>query len=171
MKPGKEHRRTSRIRSPRTWRRRLPTGNKWESTRKAEGDVKYVICNADEGDPGAYMDRSVVEGNPHSVIEGMIIGAYAIGANQGYIYVRNEYPLAVRHVHQAIEDAEAYGLLGKNILGSGFNFTIKVQRGGGAFICGESTALMASLEGRVGEPRAKYVHTSEQGLWGRTDQP
>ena len=145
----------------------FPTGSKWESTRNGEGDVKYVICNADEGDPGAYMDRSVVEGNPHSVIEGMIIGAYAIGAHQGYIYVRNEYPLAVRHVQKAIEDAEAYGLLGDNILGSGFSFTIKVQRGGGAFICGESTALMASLEGRVGEPRAKYIHTSEQGLWGK----
>jgi len=145
----------------------FPTGNKWESTRKAKGKTKYVICNADEGDPGAYMDRSVVEGNPHSVLEGMIIGAYAIGANQGYIYIRNEYPLAVRHVQTAIEQAEASGLLGKNILGSGFSFDIKIQRGGGAFICGESTALMASLEGRVGEPRAKYVHTSEQGLWGQ----
>ncbi|MBN1177406.1 MAG: NADH-quinone oxidoreductase subunit NuoF [Dehalococcoidales bacterium] len=145
----------------------FPTGNKWESTRKAKGKTKYVICNADEGDPGAYMDRSVVEGNPHSVLEGMIIGAYAIGANQGYIYIRNEYPLAVRHVQTAIEQAEARGLVGKNILGSGFNFDIKIQRGGGAFICGESTALMASLEGRVGEPRAKYVHTSEQGLWGQ----
>jgi NADH-quinone oxidoreductase subunit F len=145
----------------------FPTGNKWESTRKAKGKTKYVICNADEGDPGAYMDRSVVEGNPHSVLEGMIIGAYAIGANQGYIYIRNEYPLAVRHVRTAIEQAEASGLLGKNILGSGFNFDIKIQRGGGAFICGESTALMASLEGRVGEPRAKYIHTSDQGLWGQ----
>ncbi len=145
----------------------FPTGNKWESTRKAKGKTKYVICNADEGDPGAYMDRSLIEGNPHSVLEGMIIGAYAIGSNQGYIYIRNEYPLAVRHVYTAIEQAEATGLLGKNILGSGFNFAIKVQRGGGAFICGESTALIASLEGRVGEPRAKYIHTSEQGLWGQ----
>jgi NADH-quinone oxidoreductase subunit F len=145
----------------------FPTGTKWETTRKAKGDVKYVICNADEGDPGAYMDRSVIEGNPHSVIEGMIIGAYAIGANEGYIYVRNEYPLAVRNVQTALEQAAEHGLLGKNILGSGFDFTIRVQRGGGAFICGESTALMASLEGRVGEPRAKYVHTSESGLWGR----
>ncbi len=144
----------------------FPTGTKWETTRKAKGDTKYVICNADEGDPGAYMDRSVIEGNPHSVIEGMIIGAYAIGASRGYIYVRNEYPLAVRNVRAALEQAEAHGLLGKNILGSGFDFTIRVQRGGGAFICGESTALMASLEGRVGEPRAKYVHTSESGLWG-----
>jgi NADH-quinone oxidoreductase subunit F len=145
----------------------FPTGTKWETTRKAPGDIKYVICNADEGDPGAYMDRSVVEGNPHSVIEGMIIGAYAIGAAEGVIYVRNEYPLAVKNVRTALEQAAAHGLLGKNILGSGFDFTIRVQRGGGAFICGESTALMASLEGRVGEPRAKYVHTSESGLWGR----
>ncbi len=145
----------------------FPTGDKWASTRQAHGDIKYVICNADEGDPGAYMDRSLVEGNPHSVLEGMVIGAFAIGAHQGYIYIRNEYPLAVRTMHTALQQDEAYGLLGKNILGSGFDFTIKIQRGGGAFVCGESTALMASLEGRVGEPRAKYVHTSEQGLWGR----
>jgi NADH:ubiquinone oxidoreductase subunit F (NADH-binding)/(2Fe-2S) ferredoxin len=145
----------------------FPTGTKWETTRNAEADIKYVICNADEGDPGAYMDRSVVEGNPHSVIEGMIIGAYAIGAAEGIIYVRNEYPLAVRNVQTAMEQAAAHGLIGKNILGSGFDFTVRVQRGGGAFICGESTALMASLEGRVGEPRAKYIHTSESGLWGR----
>ena len=145
----------------------FPTGTKWESTRKAEGDIKYVICNADEGDPGAYMDRSLVEGNPHSIIEGMIIGAFAIGSNQGYIYIRNEYPLAVEHVRTAIEQAKVLGLLGKNILSSGFDFGIKINRGGGAFICGESTALMASLEGRVGEPRAKYIHTSEQGLWGK----
>ncbi len=145
----------------------FPTGSKWESTRKAKGKVKYVICNADEGDPGAFMDRSLVEGNPHSVLEGMIIGAYAIGSHEGYIYIRNEYPLAVRNMTIALEQAEAKGLLGKNILGSGFNFSIKIKRGGGAFVCGESTALMASLEGRVGEPRAKYIHTSEQGLWGR----
>ncbi len=145
----------------------FPTGSKWESTRKAHGDVKYVICNADEGDPGAFMDRSLVEGNPHSVLEGMIIGAYAIGSHEGYVYIRNEYPMAVRHMRIAMEQAEACGLLGKNILGSGFDFTIKIKRGGGAFVCGESTALMASLEGKVGEPRAKYIHTSEQGLWGR----
>jgi NADH-quinone oxidoreductase subunit F len=145
----------------------FPTGSKWESTRKAHGDTKYVICNADEGDPGAFMDRSLVEGNPHSVLEGMIIGAYAIGSREGYVYIRNEYPMAVRHMRIAIEQAEAYGLLGENILGSGFNFSIKIKLGGGAFVCGESTALMASLEGRVGEPRAKYIHTSEQGLWGR----
>ncbi|MGD0779734.1 MAG: NuoF family protein [Dehalococcoidales bacterium] len=143
------------------------TGNKWESTRNAHDDVKYVICNADEGDPGAFMDRSLVEGNPHSVLEGMIIGAYAIGSHEGYIYIRNEYPLAVRNMRIALEQAEANGLLGENILGSGFSFNIKIKRGGGAFVCGESTALMASLEGKVGEPRAKYIHTSEQGLWGK----
>jgi NADH:ubiquinone oxidoreductase subunit F (NADH-binding)/(2Fe-2S) ferredoxin len=145
----------------------FPTGDKWDSTRKAHGDVKYIICNADEGDPGAYMDRSLVEGNPHSVLEGMIIGAFAIGAHQGFIYIRNEYPLAVKAMQQALHQAEEYGILGKNILGTGFDFSIRIQRGGGAFICGESTALMASLEGKVGEPRAKYVHTSEQGLWGK----
>jgi len=145
----------------------FPTADKWRSTRDAAGDIKYVICNADEGDPGAYMDRSLAEGNPHSFLEGMIIGAYAIGAHEGYVYIRNEYPLAVRHVAAAIEAAEKLGLLGQNILGSGFDFSIRIQRGGGAFICGESTALMASLEGKVGEPRAKYIHTSEQGLWGR----
>jgi len=145
----------------------FPTGNKWESTRNAHGDVKYVICNADEGDPGAYMDRSLVEGNPHSVLEGMIIGAYAIGGHEGFVYIRNEYPLAVKNMQIAIEQAEALGLLGDNILGSGFSFKVQIRRGGGAFVCGESTALMASLEGKVGEPRAKYIHTSEQGLFGK----
>jgi len=145
----------------------FPTGRKWESVRKAEGDVKYVICNCDEGDPGAYMDRSLMEGNPHSVLEGMVIGAYAIGAHVGYVYVRNEYPMAVQNVATAIKQAEEYGLLGKDILGSGFDFNVTVSRGGGAFVCGESTALMASLEGKVGEPRAKYTHTSEKGLYDR----
>ncbi len=145
----------------------FPTGIKWETCRRAQGDTKYVICNADEGDPGAYMDRSLMEGNPHSVLEGMIIGAYAIGCQEGYIYVRNEYPLAVRNAEIAIKQAEEYGLLGKNILGSGFDFSIKINRGGGAFVCGESTALMASLEGKVGEPRAKYVHTVKEGLWNK----
>ena len=145
----------------------FPTGSKWETTRNAHDEVKYIIANADEGDPGAFMDRALVEGNPHSVLEGMIIGAYAIGSHQGYMYIRNEYPLAVKNMRTAIQMAEEYGLLGKNILGTGFDFTLKIQRGGGAFICGESTALMASLEGKVGEPRAKYVHTSEQGLWGK----
>jgi NADH-quinone oxidoreductase subunit F len=143
----------------------FPTGTKWETCRNAEGDKRYVICNCDEGDPGAFMDRSLMEGNPHSVLEGMIIGAYAIGSREGYIYVRNEYPLAVKNAEIAIKQAEEYGLLGKNILGSGFDFSVKISRGGGAFVCGESTALMASLEGKVGEPRAKYVHTVEKGLW------
>ncbi|RLE11971.1 NADH-quinone oxidoreductase subunit NuoF [Candidatus Aerophobetes bacterium] len=145
----------------------FPTGRKWYYCRKAKGDIKYVICNADEGDPGAYMDRSILEGDPHSVIEGMIIGAYAIGAKEGYIYVRAEYPLAVQRLRQAIQQAEEYGLLGKNILGTGFDFPIYINRGGGAFVCGESTALMASIEGRMGEPRAKHIHTVESGLWER----
>jgi NADH-quinone oxidoreductase subunit F len=143
----------------------FPTGTKWKTCRQAEGDTKYIICNCDEGDPGAFMDRSLMEGNPHSVLEGMVIGAYAIGGHEGYIYVRNEYPLAVKNARIAIEQAEKLGLMGKNILGSGFDFSVKISRGGGAFVCGESTALMASLEGKVGEPRAKYVHTSEKGLW------
>jgi len=146
----------------------FPTGVKWESCRQAHGDTRYVICNADEGDPGAYMDRSLLEGNPHSILEGMLIGAYAISSHQGYIYVRNEYPLAVKNAQLAIKQAEEYGLLGENILGSGFDFNVRINRGGGAFVCGESTALMASLEGKVGEPRAKYIHTVEKGLW---DQP
>jgi NADH-quinone oxidoreductase subunit F len=145
----------------------FPTGIKWEACRRAKGKEKFVICNADEGDPGAYMDRSLLEGNPHSVIEGMLIGAYAIGSEEGYVYVRNEYPLAISNLTCALDQARAYGLLGKNILGSGLNFQIKISRGGGAFVCGESTALMASLEGRVGEPRAKYIHTVEQGLWNQ----
>lgn len=145
----------------------FPTGRKWESCRNAKGDKKYVICNADEGDPGAYMDRSLLEGNPFSVIEGMIIGAYAIGSNKGIVYVRNEYPLAIKNLEIAIAQAEEYGFLGKNILNSGFDFTIRINRGGGAFVCGESTALMASLEGKPGEPRAKYIHTVEKGLWNK----
>ncbi len=142
----------------------FPTGRKWATCRKAHGEPKYVICNADEGDPGAYMDRSLLEGNPHCVLEGMIIGAHAIGATEGYVYVRDEYPLAVKHIRLAIEQARERGFLGANILGSGLSFEVKVVRGGGAFVCGESTALMASLEGRVGEPRAKYIHTVESGL-------
>jgi len=145
----------------------FPTGPKWESCRKAHGDIKYVIVNADEGDPGAFMDRALLEGNPHSVLEGLIIGAYAIDSHEGYIYVRHEYPLAVQNVRTAIDQAEQVGLLGNNILGSGFDFSVRINRGGGAFVCGESTALMASLEGKVGEPRAKYTHTVEKGLWNR----
>jgi len=141
----------------------FPTGIKWESCRKHSGE-RYVICNADEGDPGAYMDRSVLEGDPHSVIEGMLIAAYAIGSEQGFIYVRNEYPLAVKRLVTAIRQAESVGLLGEDIAGSGFNFRVKISTGAGAFVCGESTALMASLQGNVGRPRAKYVHTVEKGF-------
>ena len=145
----------------------FPAGVKWETCRNAPGDIRYIICNADEGDPGAYMDRSLLEGNPHSVLEGMIIGAYAIGAHEGYVYVRNEYPLAVVNIGIAIQQARELGLLGKNILGSKFDFDVQISRGGGAFVCGESTALMASLEGNVGEPRAKHIHTVVSGLWDR----
>jgi NADH:ubiquinone oxidoreductase subunit F (NADH-binding)/(2Fe-2S) ferredoxin/NAD-dependent dihydropyrimidine dehydrogenase PreA subunit len=143
----------------------FPTGRKWHECCEAPGDEKYVICNADEGDPGAYMDRCVLEGNPHLVLEGMMIGARAIGARKGYIYVRNEYPLAVRHSRTAVEQARELGLLGDNILGSPFSFDVDIARGGGAFVCGESTALMASIEGKVGEPRAKDVHTVVDGLY------
>jgi len=145
----------------------FPTGVKWASCRKAEGELKYVICNADEGDPGAYANRGLMEGNPHSVIEGMIIGAYAIGASEGFVYVRTEYPMAVLLVTKAVEEARKLGLLGEKILGTEFSLDIKVNRGGGAFVCGESTALMASIEGRAGEPRSKHVHTVERGLWDK----
>jgi len=141
----------------------FPTGIKWESCCKHPGE-RYVICNADEGDPGAYMDRSVLEGDPHSVLEGMLIAAYAVGSSQGFIYVRNEYPLAVKRLVSALKQAEDFGLLGDNIAGSNFGFHIKISTGAGAFVCGESTALMASLEGKVGRPRAKYVHTVEKGF-------
>jgi NADH-quinone oxidoreductase subunit F len=145
----------------------FPTGVKWELCYKQPGDTKYVICNADEGDPGAYMDRSIMEGNPHRVLEGMIIGAYAIGANKGYVYIRNEYPLAVKHLRRAIEQSEAFGFLGKNILDSGFDFSISIKLGSGAFVCGEETALMASIEGRIGEPRPRPPYPAESGLWGK----
>jgi NADH-quinone oxidoreductase subunit F len=145
----------------------FPTGKKWESTARAPGQPKYVIVNCDEGDPGAFMDRALMEGNPHSVLEGLIIGAYAVGAHSGYIYVRMEYPLAVENTKFALHQARDLGLLGKNILGSGFDFDVSVHRGAGAFVSGESTALMNALEGKVGEPRPKYVHTSECGLWNR----
>ena len=143
----------------------FPTGRKWAECREAPGDEKYVICNADEGDPGAYMDRSILEGNPHLVLEGMMIGAWAIGASKGYVYVRNEYPLAVDHIRTAVGQARDSGLLGKNILGSAFSFDVEIARGGGAFVCGESTALISSLEGKVGEPRPKDIHTAVDGLW------
>ncbi|MCD6161434.1 MAG: NADH-quinone oxidoreductase subunit NuoF [candidate division Zixibacteria bacterium] len=145
----------------------FPTGIKWKTCRETPGEPKYVVCNADEGDPGAYMDRSIIEGDPHSVLEGMIIAAYAIGSSNGYIYIRHEYPLALKRLERAIADAREYGLLGKNIFDRGFDFDVTIHCGAGAFVCGESTALMASMEGRVGEPRAKYIHTVEHGLWDR----
>jgi NADH:ubiquinone oxidoreductase subunit F (NADH-binding)/(2Fe-2S) ferredoxin/ferredoxin len=145
----------------------FPAGTKWETTRNAPGEPKYVIVNADEGDPGAYMDRSLLEGNPHSVLEGLTIGAYAIGASQGFVYVRQEYPLAVENLNAALAQAREYGLLGKNILGSGFDFDVTVHRGAGAFVSGESSALMTAIEGRVGEPRPKYIRTAVSGLWGK----
>ncbi len=143
------------------------TGAKWELCRKAGGGVKYVICNADEGDPGAYMDRSLLEGNPHAVIEGMIIGGYAIGAGRGIVYVRDEYPLAVRHCRLAIDRAREYGLLGENILGSGFDFDIGISMGAGAFVCGEETALIASIEGKRGTPRQRPPFPAQKGLWNK----
>jgi NADH-quinone oxidoreductase subunit F len=145
----------------------FPTWRKWTECREAPGDEKYVICNADEGDPGAYMDRCLLEGNPNLILEGMLIGAYAIGATKGYIYVRNEYPLAVKHARIAVQQARKLGLLGDDILGSSFSFDVDVARGGGAFVCGESSALMASLEGKVGEPRPKDIHTVVDGLWNK----
>ncbi len=145
----------------------FPTGRKWRFTRSSPGDVKYIVCNADEGDPGAFMDRSVLEGNPHLVLEGMVIAAYAIGAEGGYVYVRAEYPLAVENLKKAIKDAESLGLLGDNILGSGFNFHLKIKEGAGAFVCGEETALLASIEGKRGMPRARPPFPAVAGLWGK----
>ncbi len=145
----------------------FPAWRKWEECRNAQGEIKYVIVNADEGDPGAFMDRALLEGNPHSVLEGLSIGAYAIGSRKGFIYVRQEYPLATENVTIAIKQAEEYGFLGENILGSGFDFTVKVHRGAGAFVSGESSALMTAIEGNVGEPRPKYIHTSKKGIWDR----
>ena len=142
----------------------FPTGVKWETTKKAPGTPKYVLVNCDEGDPGAYMDRSLMEGNPHSVLEGLIIGAYAIGSQQGFIYIRQEYPLACENAEIAIKQAEKYGLLGKNILGSEFSFEAKIHRGAGAFVSGESSALMSTVKGKVGEPRMKYIHTAVEGV-------
>jgi NADH-quinone oxidoreductase subunit F len=143
------------------------TGRKWQIAHDQSGDTKYLICNGDEGDPGAYMDRTVLESDPHSVIEGMIIGAYAVGAQQGYAYIRDEYPLAVERMALAVRQAEAQGLLGENILGSGFNFAIRIVRGAGAFVCGEETALLASIEGGLGEPRPKPPYPAVSGLWGK----
>lgn len=143
------------------------TARKWEITRDQPGEKKYIICNADEGDPGAYMDRSILEGNPHSVLEGMVIGAWVVGADEGYVYVRAEYPLALSNIDRAIEQAIEYGLLGENILGSGFDFRVHVSRGAGAFVCGEETALIASIEGRLGTPSPKPPYPAQEGLWGR----
>jgi NADH:ubiquinone oxidoreductase subunit F (NADH-binding)/(2Fe-2S) ferredoxin len=145
----------------------FPTGRKWQIAREATGEPKYILCNGDEGDPGAYMDRTVLESDPHSVLEGMIIGAYAIGAHAGYIYVRDEYPLAVERVTQALAQAVNYGLLGNDILGSGFDLSLEVVRGAGAFVCGEETAMIASIEGGLGEPRPKPPFPAVAGLWGR----
>ena len=145
----------------------FPTGKKWQFCRNAPGDKKYIICNADEGDPGAFMDRSVLEGDPHSVLEGMCIGGYAIGADEAYIYCRAEYPLAIHRLEVAIKQAEEIGLLGNNILGSGFNFKIHIKKGAGAFVCGEETALIASIEGRRGTPSPRPPFPANSGLWGK----
>jgi len=142
----------------------FPTGRKWSMAQAARGEVKYLVCNADEGDPGAFMDRAVLEGDPHSVIEGMLIGAYAMGATEGVVYVRAEYPIAVEHLGIAIAQAEAVGLLGKNILGSSFSFTLVIKKGSGAFVCGEETALIASLEGRRGMPRPRPPFPVQSGI-------
>ncbi len=143
------------------------TGNKWEFLRKAVADQKFIICNADEGDPGAYMNRNEIESDPHALLEGMIIGGYVMGATQGIIYVRAEYPLAVHRLNRAIEQAREYGLLGNNILGRGFNFDIQLVEGAGAFVCGEETALIASLEGEAGRPRPRPPFPAQKGLWGK----
>ena len=145
----------------------FPTGEKWRQCMGYEDSPKYVVCNGDEGDPGAFMDRSILEGDPHSVIEGLTIAARAVGAAGGFMYIRDEYELALNNVRKALESARANGYLGKNILGSGWDFDISVVRGGGAFVCGESSALMASIEGRVGEPRTKYIRSAQRGLWDK----
>jgi NADH-quinone oxidoreductase subunit F len=145
----------------------FPTGNKWQFCHNAPGSLKYIICNADEGDPGAFMNRAVLEGDPHAVLEGMLIGAYAIGASEGYIYVRAEYPLAIKRLVVALEQMEKHGLLGDNILDSGFNFRIHIKEGAGAFVCGEETAMMASIEGNRGMPRPRPPFPATSGLWGK----
>ena len=144
----------------------FPTGKKWKATKEAKGDTKYVVCNADEGDPGAFMDRSILEGDPHAVLEAMEIAGYAIGAEKGYIYVRAEYPIAVERLKIAINQAREYGILGKNIFGTNFNFDIEIRLGAGAFVCGEETALLESIEGRRGQPRVKPPYPAQSGLWG-----
>ena len=144
----------------------FPTGKKWKSTREAKGDKKFVVCNADEGDPGAFMDRSILEGDPHAVLEAMEIAGYSIGAEKGYIYVRAEYPIAVNRLQIAINQAREYGILGENIFGTGFNFDIEIRLGAGAFVCGEETALLESIEGKRGQPRVKPPYPAQSGLWG-----
>ena len=148
----------------------FPTGIKWDAARNAPGETKYVIVNADEGDPGAFMDRAVLEGNPHSILEGLIIGAYAIGSHEGYVYVRQEYPLALENVGIAIKQAEEYGFLGSNILGSGFDFNVKVHRGAGAFVCGEETALLLSLEGKTRRAQIEAALSGHQRALGQADE-
>ena len=145
----------------------FPTGLKWEFARNNPGDIKYVICNADEGDPGAFMDRGILEGDPHAVLEGMAIGAYAIGASEGFIYCRAEYPLAIHRLKIAIDQAEKLGLLGEKIFGTNFSFELKIREGAGAFVCGEETSLIASIEGKVGEPRPRPPFPAQSGLWGK----
>ncbi len=145
----------------------FPTGRKWSATRAAPGELKYLICNADEGDPGAFMDRAVVEGDPHAVLEGLLIAAHAIGARQGYVYVRAEYPIAIEHLKLAIAQAREHGLLGDNILGTGMAFDVKIKAGAGAFVCGEETALLASIEGKRGQPRTRPPFPAQSGLWGK----
>ena len=144
----------------------FPTGKKWRATKDAKGDTKYVVCNADEGDPGAFMDRSILEGDPHAVLEAMEIAGYAVGAEKGYIYVRAEYPIAVQRLKIAINQAREYGILGKNIFGTKFSFDIEIRLGAGAFVCGEETALLESIEGRRGQPRVKPPYPAQSGLWG-----
>ena len=145
----------------------FPTGKKWELTKAVEGEQKYVVCNADEGDPGAFMDRSILEGDPHSVLEAMAIAAYVVGANKGYIYVRAEYPIAVKRLTIAIEQAKQYGILGKHIFETDFEFDIEIRLGAGAFVCGEETALLESIEGKRGQPRVKPPYPAQSGLWGK----
>lgn len=145
----------------------FPAGDKWETTKNVQAEPKYVIVNASEGNPGAFLNRLTIEGNPHSVLEGLILAAYAIGSNQGYIYIKHEYSLAIENINNAIEKAREYGFLGENILNSGFNFEVKIFRGAGAYVSGESSALNTAIEGKAGEPRLKYIHTAVSGLWGK----
>lgn len=145
----------------------FPTGLKWDFTYQSEGDQKYVVCNGDESDPGAFMDRSILEGDPHSVIEGMMIAGYAIGADKGYVYVRAEYPLAIKNLRKAVKDAQSRDLLGENLFGTDFDFNMDIRVGAGAFVCGEETALISSIEGKQGRPKYRPPYPSQSGLWGK----